>query len=211
MEIKCITDSAFKKYGRVIEGYDWSPLMDAMNKYTPLPADGAAYEPSIAELEAVSCCMDALQDEVFGELPIEIGYCNGNNYALNAVEYHRSSEVDIAVTDLILMIGMQQDITEGYAYDTGKIELFRVPAGTAVELYATTLHYAPCNAGPDGFRCVIVLPKGTNTALTKKIERCGENALLTANNKWRICHKDSGIDEEGAFFNLSGENLTLPH
>ncbi len=209
MEIKCVRDPAFRKYGRIIEGYDWSPLFEAMNAYTPLPADGAGYEPSIPELEAVECAMRALQDEVYGELPIEIGYCNGNNYALNAVEYHRSSEVDIAVTDLILMVGMQQDITDDYTYDTSKIELFRVPAGTAVELYATCLHYAPCNANPDGFRCVIVLPRGTNTDLEKKIERCGENALLTANNKWRICHKDSGITDEGAYFGLIGENITL--
>ncbi len=105
---------------------------------------------------------------MFGELPIEIGYCNGNNYALDALEYHRSSEVDIAVTDLIIMVGMQQDITEDFQYDTSKVELFRVPAGTAVELYATCLHYAPCNANPDGFRCVIVLPKGTNFDLEKR-------------------------------------------
>ena len=211
MEIKCVKDPAFRKYGRIIEGYDWAPLFDAMMKYTPLPADGAGYEPSIPQLEAAEGAMKILQDEVFGELPIEIGYCNGNNYSLNAVEYHRSSEVDIAVTDLILMLGCQQDITDDYTYDTSKIELFHVPAGTAVELYATSLHYAPCNAGPDGFRCVIVLPKGTNTDLTKKIERCGENALLTANNKWRICHKDSGITDEGAYFGLIGENITLEH
>lgn len=210
MEIKCVCDSSFKKYGRVIKGYDWAPLLDAMNQYTPIPAD-VAYVPSVRELEAVESTKKILEDEVFGELPIEIGYCNGNNYRMDALEYHRSSEVDIAVTDLIIMVGMQQDITDDYTYDTAKVELFRVPAGTAVELYATCLHYAPCNANPDGFRCVIVLPKGTNVDLTKKIERTGENALLTANNKWRICHKDSGITDEGAYFGMIGENITLPH
>ena len=100
--------------------------MDAMNKYTPLPAD-VAYVPSVPELEAVACTKKILEDEVFGELPIEIGYCNGNNYALDALEYHRSSEVDIAVTDLIIMVGMQQDITEDFQYDTSKVELFLDP------------------------------------------------------------------------------------
>ena len=111
MEIKCVCDSAFQKYGRVIKGYDWAPLLDAMNKYTPLP-DDVAYVPSVPELEAVASTKKILEDEVYGELPIEIGYCNGKNYALNALEYHRSSEVDIAVTDLIIMVGMQQDITD---------------------------------------------------------------------------------------------------
>lgn len=209
MEYKCVCDSSFKKYGRVIEGYDFAPLLDAMNKHTPLPKD-VAYVPSVPELESVPGMMKILEDEVFGELPIEIGYCNGNNYALNALEYHRSSEVDIAVTDLVIMVGWQQDITDDYTYDTSKVEIFLVPAGTAVELYATTLHYAPCNANAGGFRCVIVLPKGTNTDLKKKVCDCGENKLLTANNKWRIAHKDSGITDEGVYFGLIGENTELP-
>ena len=44
---------------------------------------------------------------------------------------------------MILLVGRQQDITEDYTYDTDQIEAFLVPAGTAVEMYATTLHYAP--------------------------------------------------------------------
>lgn len=63
---------------------------------------------------------------------------------MNALEYHRSSELDIAQTDLILLLGMQQDIENGDIYDTSKVEAFLVPAGTGVELYATTLRYAPC-------------------------------------------------------------------
>ena len=38
-----------------------------------------------------------LQKKGYGELPIQIGYCNGKNYKLNALEYHRSSEIDVAV------------------------------------------------------------------------------------------------------------------
>ena len=85
MEIKCVCDSSFKKYGRVIKGYDWAPLLDAMNQYTPIPAD-VAYVPSVRELEAVESTKKILEDEVFGELPIEIGYCNGNNYRMDALE-----------------------------------------------------------------------------------------------------------------------------
>ncbi len=136
MEIKKITDEAFRKYGRVVQGYDFGPLMEALKK-TP-DFEGVAYEPSIPELEATTTAAE-LQKKTFGELPIQAGYCNGVNYKLNAVEYHRSSEINVAATDAVLILGMQQDITDDFTYDTAKMEAFLVPAGTAVEIYATTL------------------------------------------------------------------------
>lgn len=112
-------------------------------KRTPVPED-VVYVASEPKLEALAV-MKELTDKTYGELPIQIGYCNGHNRKLNALEYHRSSEVDVAATELVLMLGKQQDITEEFTYDTSKVKAFRIPAGTAVELYATTLHYAPCH------------------------------------------------------------------
>ncbi len=126
---------------------------------------------------------------------------------MNAVEYHRSSEVDIAADDLILLLGSQQDITDDYTYETSKIEAFLCPKGTGVELYATTLHYAPCSAGDSGFRCGIVLPKDTNLPLDKKHEGY-EDALITAKNKWLIGHAEGGLDA-GAHIGLIGENISV--
>ena len=143
-------------------------------------------------------------------MPIEFGHCSGWNKKLNAVEYHRSSEIDIAATDMILMLGCQQDINyKSNTYDTRNIECFFVPAGTAVELYATTLHYAPCSVDGKEFRCGVVLPKGTNEALQKPADSKGENRLLFAVNKWLIAHKDSGLEADGAFIGLKGENISL--
>jgi hypothetical protein len=206
MIIKKITDDAFKKYGQILKNYDCDELLQNM-KSTPLPKD-VIYEPSIKELEALKIAND-LSVREFGELPIQIGYCNGNNYILNAVEYHRSSEINVAVTDLILLIGCQQDIEEDYSYDTSKIEAFIVPAGTIIEVYATTLHYAPCNANEDGFKCVVVLPRDTNLPLKNEIEKIGEDALLFAKNKWLIGHKDTDLGEQGAFIGLIGENISI--
>ena len=205
MQILSVYDPAFKKYGRVLKDYDFQPLIDAMME-TPV-TDGVEYLPSVASLEAVASTTKVLFEEVYGGLPIQIGYCNGDNYRLNAVEYHRSSEIDIAVTDLILLLGCQQDIQEGDVYDTSKIEAFFVPAATAVELYATTLHYAPCTAREGGFRCAIILPKGTNDELSFETSKEGENRLLAAVNKWLIAHEEAGI--EGAFCGLVGENVTV--
>ena len=206
MVIKSLTDKAFKKYGQVLKNYDCSEILEKM-KDAPLP-EKVIYEPSIKELEELGIAKE-LKEREFGELPIQIGYCNGNNYMLNAVEYHRTSEINIAVTDLILLIGCQRDVEDDYLYDTANIEAFLVPAGTAIEVYATTLHYAPCNANEDGFKCVVVLPRDTNLPLENKVNKTGEDALLFAKNKWLIGHKDTDLGEQGAFIGLVGENISI--
>ena len=137
MKIQKVTDPAFRKYGKVLEGYNFSALLKEM-KHTPVPED-VVYVPSVEELEALEVEKD-LRNRAFGGLPVEIGYCNGHNKKLNAVEYHRNSEINVAVTDLVLLIGHQQDVEPDFTYDTSKIEAFLVPAGTGIEVYATTLH-----------------------------------------------------------------------
>ena len=190
MKIQKVTDPAFRKYGQVLEGYDFTGLIKEM-KHTPVPED-VIYVPSVEELEALDIMKD-LQNKGYGGLPIQIGYCNGHNKKLNAVEYHRNSEINVAVTDLVLLIGHQQDIEPDHTYDTSKIEAFLVPAGTGIEVYATTLHYAPCHVNEGGFQCVVVLPKGTNTDLTFQTEKTGEDSLMTAKNKWLIAHEEAKI------------------
>ena len=49
MEIKKVTDPAFRKYGKIVQGIDFSGLVEALNAKTPLPED-VVYEPSVAEL-----------------------------------------------------------------------------------------------------------------------------------------------------------------
>lgn len=205
MEIKKITDPAFRKYGRTVEGIDFTELVEAIKKETPLP-EGVAYEPSIEVLEATGTAKE-LQKKTYGELPIQVGYCNGHNYKLNAVEYHRNSEINVAATDAVLILGMQQDITDDFTYETAKMEAFLVPAGTAVEIYATTLHYAPCSAGDDGFKVGIVLPAGTNYPLEEGHEGW-EDKLITAKNKWLIGHEEGGLDA-GSHIGLIGKNLDI--
>lgn len=204
MQILELTDPKFKKYGRVVKNVDFAPLVEAMQS-TPLP-EGVAYEPSVEVLEATSA-MAEIQTKCYGELPIQIGYCNGHNVMLNAVEYHRSSELNVAATDAVLMLGCQQDITDDFTYDTSLMEAFKLPKGVAVELYATTLHYAPCSYNNEGFKVAIVLPKDTNLPLEKEHDG-GEDKLITAKNKWLIGHAEGGLDA-GAHIGLVGKNLNL--
>ena len=205
MTVRKVTEPAFKAYGRIITGYDFSGLLKAMEQ-TPLPED-VIYIPSLPEMEALPAAKE-LENGIYGQMPIQIGCCNGHNKKLNAVEYHRDSEVDIAVDDLILILGKQQDIEEDHTYDTSRMEAFLVPAGTAVEVYATTLHYAPCHVKDEGFRCVIVLPRDTNLDMEPVEVKDPEDRLLFARNKWLIGHAQGGLPE-GAFIGLKGENLSV--
>ena len=196
MEIKKVTDAAFKKYGRVISHVDVAELVAAL-KETPIPAD-VVYEPSVESLEKLPV-KEELSSVIYGEMPIQIGYCNGHNKKLNALEYHRDSEINIAAEDAVLMLGSLQDVEADFTYDTSKVEAFLVPAGTAVEIYATTLHYAPCHVEDGGFQVAVVLPKGTNYELKAahaKVENGkapNEDALLAAVNKWLIGHAEGGL------------------
>ena len=115
MKIQNVSDTSFKKYGKILKGYPTDKILKEM-QHTPLP-DDVMYVPSVDTLEARS---DAkiFQGKGFGGLDIEIGYCNGNNHKLNGLEYHRSSEINIAVNDLVLILGVQQDITDEFKYDS---------------------------------------------------------------------------------------------
>lgn len=200
MEIKKVTDKAFRKYGAVIEGMDLSELL-AWAKTTPAPND-VVYEPSIPEAEALPICED-LSRQVYGEMPIQIGYCNGKNHKNDTLEYHRGEELDVAVTDLVVVLGSRKDMDSLLSFDLANAEAFFVPAGTAIMLYSDTLHYAPCSAGDGVFQCVIVLPRGTNYPSEKEnIRKTAEDELLCMKNKWVLTHPDSG---EPFYPGLKGE------
>ena len=204
MKINSIEDTSFKKYGKILRNYKFDELLKLMENTEC--DENVIYNPSIDKLENTED-MKILQNEVYGGMPIQIGYCNGHNNKLNALEYHRDSEVNIAATDLILLLGLQQDITEDYTYDSSKVEAFLVPKGVAIEVYATTLHYAPCGVDNKNFKCVVVLPKGTNTDIDFEICKDGENALLFARNKWLIAHEEANI--ENAVNGIHGKNIIL--
>lgn len=202
LNLKLITDEAYRPYGRVLTGYDVQPLVEYMNAHTAIP-DGCHYEPSIAEMEALPAAQ-AIQADFYGGLPAQFGYTNGKVTSMDALEWHRSSELVIACSDLVVLVGRVQDVRD--TYDTSLVEAFYVPAGTAFELYATTLHYAPCCADAQGYRSVVVLPRDTNTPLAAP----GIDPLLWAKNKWLIAHPSvESLAAEGADGRITGPNITV--
>ncbi len=207
MKIHSISDPAFLKYGKVLTGYALDDLIAAMNRIE-IP-DDTVYVASCPELEQLPVFHD-LQNRGFGGVPIQLGYCNGHNKKLNALEYHRCSEINVACTDMVLLLGAQQDIDlNDYTYETKNVEAFLVPKGAAIEVYATSLHYAPCHVSDEGFRSVVVLSRGTNTDLDQTPLKQGEDALLFAKNKWLIAHEDAGLQSQGAWVGLKGDNITI--
>lgn len=204
MKIYDVTDERFRRYGKIVKNIDFSTLVEAMKK-TPIP-ENVIYEPRIDEFMKLPVAKE-ISRVFYGELPIQIGYCNGHNTKLNAVEYHRSSEINVAATDAVLLLGLEADVEADFTYDTAKMEAFKVPAGTAVELFATTLHYAPCHISEGGFQVSVILPEGTNYPLDEK-HAGGEDALITAKNKWLIGHAEGGLPEE-SFLGLKGKNLDI--
>ena len=104
---------------------------------------------------------------------------------------------------------LQDEIVDGQL-DTAHIRAFRVPAGVAVEIYATTLHYAPCHVSEaEGFRVAVVLPKGTNEATPTITPLNEEDKCLWARNKWLLAHPDSDEAHRGAMIRLSGPNISI--
>lgn len=208
MHIRSVNDPSFAPYGRVIDGYDTAALLDALNKNTPKPGDAVIYYPSVAALEALPVAKE-LSDRFYGGMPIQLGCCNGNNTKLNCLEYHRDSEVNIPADDIVLLLATESDIIGG-KLDTAKVKAFKAEAGTVVELYATTLHYAPCSADTSaGFRVVIVLPKGTNLDKPAITCKSREDALLFAANKWLLAHPEAPEAGKGAYVGLTGENIDI--
>ena len=118
-------------------------------------------------------------------------------------------QVNIGTKDFILLLAKEDEIVDG-VLDTSLVKAFRVPKGLPVEVYATTLHYAPCHTCPRcGFRVAVVLPKGTNTEKPDFEPKCEEDTWMTARNKWLLAHPDSKEAKRGAHIGLSGENLDI--
>lgn len=207
MKIYDVTDPVFQEYGRIVDGMDVQEILTALEEKTPLPAgtDYVADDPAISETGTAKMIAPSL----FGGLSVEFGWCNGHNTKLNCLEYHRSSEFNLGTEDFILLLAKQSEI-QNHVLDTSNVKAFRVPRGVLVEVYATTLHYAPCHADADkGFKVLVALPKGTNLDAPQIQEITTEDPLLRAANKWLLAHSDSAEAKDGAWIGLTGENIDI--
>ena len=208
MKFYSVFDPEFKAYGQVVSGMDDTieELLEAM-KALPVP-EGVGYVPEEPELQELPAMVE-ISEHLYGGMPVELGWCCGHNTKLNCLEYHRDSEFNLGTEDFILLLGLQGEIVDG-VLDTEKVKAFRCPKGVLIEVYATALHYAPCQAGKDkGFQVLVALPENTNTDFTLEEKTMGDDALLWARNKWLLAHPESGEAAQGAHVGLKGENIDI--
>ncbi len=211
VRIFSVRDAEFASYGKIIENYDFSRLVQYMEECTEIPENGNIYVASVPDMEKTGVAQE-IQNLVYGEMPIEIGYCNGRNTTYNGFEYHKGSEINIAVTDFMLVLGHTWEIREN-TYRVEDAKVFFVEKGTAIEMYQTTLHLSPCRVCEEGFKDIVILPRGTNTPLEHRDSQeneTGEKRLLLQKNKWVIAHPErEPLIRQGAYPGLMGENKEL--
>mgnify|MGYP003446165961 CR=1 FL=1 len=200
-----VSDKEFASFGRIITNLDTAEIIKTAEKIEN-PESGSAYLPSLADFEALKIA-ENIKNECFGTLPTQIGYCYGHSNFLNAAEWHFSSEINIAVTSLVLILGHVWDIKDG-KIDSSDFKGFYLPEGTAVEVYSTSLHFCPCEVEKSGFGCVVGLPQGTNTDL----DIIPDNKMLFRKNKWIIAHVDNkALIDRGVVAGITGTNYEIKY
>ena len=205
IKVYSVFDEEFKSFGRVIENIDTMEIIKEGEKIL-MPETGVKYVPSEAEFEKLSVA-EEIQKELFGTLPAEMGYCWGYNSYLNAAEWHTSSEINIAITPMVLIMGHRWEI-ENDKIDSARFTAFYLPKGAVIECFATTLHYCPCQVSDKGLKCAVGLPEDTNTAL----ENVPEDKLISAKNKWIICHEENqSAISRGIMPGITGVNFEIKY
>lgn len=203
LPIFSVDSDEFKEYGRVLTDLDTEAFAVAAQS-VPMPASGSAYTASLSAFEELSAARE-LETYAFGTLDTQMGYCYGYNDMLGALEWHTSSEINVAITPLVLMLAKRSDM-EDNKLDSSRVKMFYLPAGTVIECYATSLHFCPCQVTKDGFKMVVALPRGTNEPLLSPTN----DPLLFRRNKWLISHVDNQpLLNRGAVGGIFGTNYKL--
>lgn len=198
-----VNSAEFSEYGRIIKGLDITEIVAAAEKIE-LPDGCSKYIPSEPSFERLPIA-EEIKNRFFGELDIQLGYTYGHSSKLNALEWHTSSEINIAVTPLVILVAKRSEIKDSML-DSACVRAFYVPGGTVLECYATTLHFCPCEAESNGFGWVVALPRGTNTPLDKE----PGDKLLFKKNKWVIIHPEHrAMADAGAVIGICGKNYKI--
>lgn len=208
MKIYSVYDPEFKAYGQIVTGLDDAVQEILTALATTSQPEGVGYVPTDPVLQELPAAVE-ISEHCFGGMPVQLGWCNGHNTKLNCLEYHRDSEFNLGTEDFILLLAKQDEIEDGIL-NTDKVKAFRVPAEVLVEVYATTLHYAPCHCdGDKGFRVLVALPWLTNTDRPVMQNKTAEDEIMTARNKWLLAHPESDEAKGGAKVGLSGVNIDI--
>jgi hypothetical protein len=177
----------FRNYGQLLGRKEATALIQKCRESIQIPQEGVIYKPSLNELES-DPFMDTLR-QYFGQMDIQCGVCMGRNKLMGGMEFHKSSEIHIAVTDMVMLLADMRAIDQNMRLDSQTVQAFYFENGNIIELYATTLHYCPCEIDESGFCSIVVLPIYSNTPLND--DEKVNDPLLFAKNKWLIAHEEN--------------------
>jgi hypothetical protein len=205
-------DREFSEYGRAVDFPGLPRLVDRAFDLVPIDLSANRYVASVKELEALE--ESAPLAEFFGGIAPQVGFVAGPNDRMNGLEYHKSPEILVALTDQALLLGRFEDLGPDFSFDSSKLVCLYVPRGRALELKPLVLHYSPCTVADSGFKSLIALPKGTNEGLPDNLgidpTAKGERRLLFSRNKWLIVHRErEALIEKGAFPGIRGKNYSI--
>ncbi|MCI2068620.1 MAG: DUF4867 family protein [Bacilli bacterium] len=199
--MKTPRSNSFKEYGILLEG-DFQEIVEYLEKNSLLPEQGNIYVADDPEFGKLASSLAIKEKYFVGEM--QAGYCNGQNELLNCLEYHGCPEVDIAATDLVLLLASQKDVVNK-EIQTEKVVPFFLKKGEGVLLYPGTFHFSPCKQEKGGFRSAVFLSKGTNAPL----KEVSLDPSYFKVNKWLFAHKEAKQASLGAYIGLKGENLKV--
>jgi hypothetical protein len=210
VSIRSVNHPAFARYGRVLDRFDASEMIARAKEILP-GSEEIVYEPSVPALEEPSALNTAIATQVYGGMDVQVGWCYGRNLQMAGLEYHKGIEVNVCLTETLLLVGDQRDIAyaDEPTYDTRLVEGFYAPAGCVVEFHPWNLHFAPIHVAEGGsFATLVYLPRRTNTDIAFEVERVGEAKLLFAVNKWLLVHPDAAdLIGQGAYPGLVGDDI----
>lgn len=202
-----VEDPSFASYGCVHKSVQLPGMREFL--YQIEQTEPEYYVPSEARIE---CLPEATQiaDEIFGQGSCQIGWYYGRGDKLNAVEYHKCSEVLYEYEPCVLIVGHVWDIADNKVH-SDTMKLFYVPANCCVELYATTLHYAPVRACQAPVMQIVAQSKDTNTPLLKPVAGDMEaNPMLLQRNKWVLGHPEAAeLLGPQACLGILGDNIQV--
>ncbi|WP_412989811.1 DUF4867 family protein [Pediococcus siamensis] len=180
-----VNSEAFADFGLVYKQYDLSKVTAYMDSHIEIPTDHNDYVPDDETLEK-DATIQQIAADVYAGMPISAGPCVGQSTSFSAIEFHQGSEVNIAFTDVVMVLGKRRDIHD-YEYDAEThAKLFFVPAGTVFEMYSDTLHYSPCKVDESGFKVIVMVLQGTNQPLPAGFK--ATNKMIVKQNKFQMAH-----------------------
>jgi hypothetical protein len=203
--IKELSDPAFRRYGQVLEGYDFSEAIEYINSL-PAPKPGPELYVQVSrELNELPIAQK-IRNEIFGGADTDIGYGLGMAEGeCELLEYHRCDEFMVATEEpFIMILGDQRDIVNN-TYDLSLAEAFFIPVGVALDLYATTLHGYPCQTSEKGYRILLGLIHNTNNPIDFEVDRSHRETKLLTNVNAFLLTRQRGREKEPGYVGLVGE------